>query len=161
MSAPIQVRCYSFEEVFAEKLRALGERSRPRDLYDIVNLFRRPDFRQHAGIVLDILKQKCEAKGIPVPSAEGIRASPMFEELESEWESMLAHQLRALPDFDHCWSEVPCVFAWLNGEESIEEVEQHPLTKAKNSGTPQDILDIGLGKPSGACTVRRRQSPAR
>ncbi len=45
LPAPGQVRCYSFEEVFAEKLRAMGQRSRPRDLYDIVNLFRRPDFR--------------------------------------------------------------------------------------------------------------------
>lgn len=33
---PATVRCYAFEEVFAEKLRAMGERGRPRDLYDIV-----------------------------------------------------------------------------------------------------------------------------
>jgi Nucleotidyl transferase AbiEii toxin, Type IV TA system/X-Pro dipeptidyl-peptidase (S15 family) len=39
---PAAVRSYCFEEVFAEKLRAMGERSRPRDLYDIVNLYRRP-----------------------------------------------------------------------------------------------------------------------
>ncbi len=37
------VRCYSFKELFAEKLRAMGQRGRPRDLYDIVNLFRRND----------------------------------------------------------------------------------------------------------------------
>lgn len=29
----IHVRCYSFEELFAEKVRALAERERPRDLY--------------------------------------------------------------------------------------------------------------------------------
>ena len=29
---PATVRCYSFEEVFAEKIRALAERTRPRDL---------------------------------------------------------------------------------------------------------------------------------
>ena len=28
-------RCYSYEEVFAEKVRALAERARPRDLYDV------------------------------------------------------------------------------------------------------------------------------
>ena len=56
---PGHVRCYSFEEVFAEKLRAMAERSRPRDLYDIVSLFRRPDFRPHASLVLEVLKQKC------------------------------------------------------------------------------------------------------
>ena len=97
LPAPGQVRCYSFE-VFAEKLRAMGERSRPRDLYDIVNLFRRPDFRRHPDLVLDVLRQKSQAKAIPVPSAESIQASPMFEELKSEWENMLAHQLRALPE---------------------------------------------------------------
>jgi Nucleotidyl transferase AbiEii toxin, Type IV TA system len=42
---PAEVRCYGFEELFAEKIRAMGERSRPRDLYDIVNLFRREDLR--------------------------------------------------------------------------------------------------------------------
>ena len=36
----IRVLCYPFEEVFAEKMRALVERQRPRDLYDVVHLYR-------------------------------------------------------------------------------------------------------------------------
>jgi predicted nucleotidyltransferase component of viral defense system len=32
----IQINAYAFEEVFAEKIRALTERERPRDLYDVV-----------------------------------------------------------------------------------------------------------------------------
>lgn len=36
----IHIRCYPFEEVFAEKIRALAERERPRDLYDVVHLYR-------------------------------------------------------------------------------------------------------------------------
>lgn len=114
----------------------MGERSRPRDLYDIVNLFRRPDFRQHPDLVLDVLIQKCQAKGIPVPSAESIQASPMFEELKSEWENMLAHQLRALPDFDHFWADVPHIFAWLSGEESTEELRPVPLNENEELWTP-------------------------
>ncbi len=136
LPAPGQVRCYSFEEVFAEKLRAMGERSRPRDLYDIVNLFRRQDFRQHSALVLDILTQKCQAKGIPIPSAESIQASSMFEELKSEWENMLAHQLRALPDFDHFWADVPHIFAWLYGEEFIEELKPAPLDTGEELWIP-------------------------
>lgn len=31
------IRCYSFDELFAEKIRAMAQRGRPRDLYDIVN----------------------------------------------------------------------------------------------------------------------------
>ena len=133
---PGQVRCYSFEEVFAEKLRAMGERSRPRDLYDIVNLFRRPDFRPYAGLVLEVLKQKCESKGVSVPSAEAISESPMFEELKSEWENMLAHQLRALPAFDHFWAEVPRIFAWLNGAELADELELWPLAEGEEFWEP-------------------------
>ena len=136
MPSPAQVRCYSFEEVFAEKLRAMGERSRPRDLYDIVNLFRRPEFRQHAGLILEVLKEKCQSKDIPVPSAESLRVSPMFEELESEWGNMLAHQLRALPDFEQFWSEVPRIFAWLNGAEPAEELNPAPLGEGEELWTP-------------------------
>lgn len=142
---PGQVRCYSFEEVFAEKLRAMAERSRPRDLYDIVNLFRRPDFRPHASLVLEVLTQKCEYKGIPMPSVEDIRESPMFEELRGEWENMLAHQMRALPSFDHFWAEVPHIFEWLNGAELDEELERWPLADGEESWTPPPIFWAGLG----------------
>ena len=45
---PATVSSYSFEELFAEKLRAMGERGRPRDLYDVVNLFRRTIFASHS-----------------------------------------------------------------------------------------------------------------
>src|SRR6266446_6943767 len=33
----IAVCCYAYEEAVAEKIRALGERARPRDLYDVVH----------------------------------------------------------------------------------------------------------------------------
>jgi predicted nucleotidyltransferase component of viral defense system len=50
LPTPGTVRCYSFDEVFAEKIRAMGERSRPRDLYDIINLFRRDDLRSQPDV---------------------------------------------------------------------------------------------------------------
>ena len=34
----IQAQCYAYEELFAEKIRALAERERPRDLYDVMLL---------------------------------------------------------------------------------------------------------------------------
>lgn len=142
---PVEVRCYSFEEVFAEKLRAMAERSRPRDLYDIVNLFRRPDSRPHADLVLDAFVQKCEYKGVPMPSAEAIRESPMFEELKGEWGNMLAHQLRALPAFDHFWAEVPRIFEWLNGAEVDEEIEPWPLAEDEEFWTPPTTFWTGMG----------------
>lgn len=42
------INCYAYEEAFGEKIRALGERTRPRDLYDVVNLYRHGDTRPSA-----------------------------------------------------------------------------------------------------------------
>ena len=64
-----QVRSYSFEEVFAEKIRAMAQRARPRDLYDIVNLFRRNDLRLYPDVIRATLKEKCDAKSVAVPTA--------------------------------------------------------------------------------------------
>ncbi len=36
----IKVHCYNFAEIFAEKIRALAQRASPRDLYDVVHLYR-------------------------------------------------------------------------------------------------------------------------
>ena len=33
----------------------MGQRGRPRDLYDIINLFRRNDLRLHGTLVRDVL----------------------------------------------------------------------------------------------------------
>jgi predicted nucleotidyltransferase component of viral defense system len=109
-------RCYSFEEVFAEKLRAMAQRGRPRDLYDIVNLFRRDELRPHAALIREVLVAKCQAKGIPLPTAETIASASHRDELESEWANMLGHQLPALPPLDQFVGELPALFAWLHGE---------------------------------------------
>jgi hypothetical protein len=115
LPAPAEVRCYSFEELFAEKLRAMGERSRPRDLYDIVNLYRRPDLRLRGEEIRVVLIEKCESKGVSVPSFASIETSEFIVELESEWENMLGHQLPALPPFGQFWGELAALFDWLEG----------------------------------------------
>jgi predicted nucleotidyltransferase component of viral defense system len=112
---PATVACYGFEEVFAEKIRAMGERSRPRDLYDIVNLFRRDDLRLRRDEIHAVLVEKCAHKGIEVPTLALIEGSGRFPELESEWESMLGHQLPALPPLQGFWNVLDQLFAWLHG----------------------------------------------
>jgi len=79
--------CYAYEEAFGEKLRALGERTRPRDLYDVVNLYRHTDSRPTATVLLDVLRQKCEYKAIPVPTFQSI--IPNRQALEGMWSNML------------------------------------------------------------------------
>lgn len=107
----INVLAYAYEETFAEKIRALAERTRPRDLYDVVNLFRNEEARPEPASILEVLRQKCAFKGIPVPrdgDFDGHRA-----DLEAAWQGMLAHQLPALPPVDAFWNALPDFFRWL------------------------------------------------
>lgn len=122
LPAPAAVRCYSFEELFAEKLRAMGERSRPRDLYDIVNLFRQQKFRPYAELIRSVYVQKCESKGVEVFTFNSLESSPYRAELETEWANMLGHQLPALPPFENFWQELPRLFAWLDSKLAPEEL---------------------------------------
>jgi len=115
LPGPGVVRCYCFEEVFAEKIRALGERGRPRDLYDVVNLYRRED-QQAAAVapeIRQVLIEKCQTKGVPVPTLASVQTTERLEETRSEWENMLRHQLPELPPFNDFWNVLPEIFAWL------------------------------------------------
>ena len=114
LPSPAKVRCYAFEEVFAEKLRALGERTRPRDIYDVITLFRQRNLLPSPESVRSVFKRKCEAKGLREFTLESLQASPFLAELESEWSNMLAHQLPELPSLAEFWEELPLLFDWLH-----------------------------------------------
>jgi predicted nucleotidyltransferase component of viral defense system len=143
------VRCYSFEEVFAEKLRALGERCRPRDLYDVVNLYWRRDLRTAPSLIRDVLADKCTAKGIPVPTLTALERSPARAEVEEEWANMLGHQLPLLPPFAHFWDELAALFAWLEGGEPVSELAPIPSLEAMDEKwqPPPTIWSWGTGQP--------------
>jgi hypothetical protein len=114
-SAGISALCYSFEEVFAEKLRALAERERPRDLYDVIHLYRHSEIRPDRDVLRSTLEKKCAFKGIAVPSVASLENRPERAELETEWANMLGHQLPQLPPFEQFWKEIPEVLSWVQG----------------------------------------------
>ena len=144
---PARVRCYSFEEVFAEKIRAMGERSRPRDLYDIVNLYRRSDLRRQPQLVREVLIEKCRSKGIAVPTVPALEASTFREEIERAWEDMLAHQLPSLPQFAAFWEVLPELFAWLEGSEEAAALPTAIATEPVEDGwaPPATVFSWGQG----------------
>jgi predicted nucleotidyltransferase component of viral defense system len=124
------VECYSITELFAEKLRALAQRCRPRDLYDVVHMHRHPDLMGRAPAVAHILGVKCEHAGLAVPDLEVIRTSPFRQEIEQEWNNMLGHQLpQPTPPFNQFWYDLDAVFDWLGGRPTI------PLPRAEAPGT--------------------------
>jgi predicted nucleotidyltransferase component of viral defense system len=107
----ITVQAYAYEEAFGEKVRALAERTRPRDLYDVINLYRNMDARPTPSVLLDVLRQKCDFRGIAVPRAADL--DPFKDELVAGWEYMLRHQLPALPPVESFWDVLSEFFAWL------------------------------------------------
>jgi predicted nucleotidyltransferase component of viral defense system len=107
----IRANCYKYEEAFGEKLRALGERTRPRDLYDVVNLYRHTDSRPTATVLLDVLRQKCDHKAIPMPTFASLQ--PYRQALEVMWSDMLKHQLPLLPPLNDFWDALPEIFTWM------------------------------------------------
>jgi len=111
------VRCYAFVEVFAEKLRALGQRTRPRDLYDVVNLYRRAELHGARENVTAVLERKCAYKSIQVPTLDSVATDEKLGDLEADWEAMLAHQLPVLPPIAEFTGALRGVFEWLGGTE--------------------------------------------
>jgi predicted nucleotidyltransferase component of viral defense system len=142
-AAGIVARCYAYEEVLAEKTRALAERTRPRDLYDVVNLFRHGEFHPVADTVLDVLRRKCAFKGIPIPTFASLGGA--LEELTGDWDAMLRHQLPVLPPFASFWAELPQFFAWLEEGLALPVLTAAPLRPAEALFQPR----VGLLRRQG------------
>lgn len=138
----ISILSYSYAEVFAEKIRALKERTRPRDLYDVINFFRRPESREVAGDVRSVLMRKCEFKSITFPSLADL---DQHRDLCAEgWEHQLGHQLQALPPFDAYWDELSSFFAWLEHPE-FAPVAELPAIPSQYAG---EVTTVAL--PTGS-----------
>lgn len=141
----IWINCYAYEEAFGEKLRALGERTRPRDLYDVVHLYRHGDNRPPAAVLRNVLEQKCAYKAIALPTYEALE--PHRIDLEAMWKDMLGHQLPVLPPVADFWAALPEIFGWIMGRAEV------PLRARIESGAAEvSIRDrvLPMGIPSRA-----------
>ncbi|MCZ2342042.1 MAG: nucleotidyl transferase AbiEii/AbiGii toxin family protein [Bacteroidales bacterium] len=148
----ISVQSYSYAEVFAEKIRALKERTRPRDLYDVINFYRRPESREVARDVKSVLAKKCEFKAISLPSLGDLDQHK--DVCSAGWKEQLSHQLQALPPFDSYWNELPAFFSWLDKPESAP-VSELPEIPAKSQGETRTITLVA-GSPQFSTLERVR-----
>jgi len=145
----ITIQSYSYAEVFAEKIRALKERTRPRDLYDVINFFRRPESHDAASQVRAVLTQKCGHKNITFPQLVDLDAHK--DACATGWQDQLGHQLQVLPPFDSFWGELTPFFVWLEHPEQIAAALLPAIPSSRagevsgitfDTGTPQhSILD--------------------
>jgi hypothetical protein len=103
----------------------------------VVSVFRRPEARGAAEVVLDVLKEKCRYKEIAVPTLGSIEASPRHEELESEWQNMLGHQLPELPPIDLYLKGLRELFDWLEGRPAVvRALPRAPVGANETEWTP-------------------------
>lgn len=113
----ITVLCYVYEEAFAEKVRALGERARPRDLYDVISLYRKIEARPEPTQLLEFVKRKCAHHALPVPTLDTLENHR--EDLVGSWQPMLGHQLQALPPIEPFWSTLTEFFGWIQSGPTV------------------------------------------
>lgn len=110
----VEVLAYDYVEAFAEKFRALAERTRPRDLYDVVNLYRNTDARPEQQQFVQVLREKCAFKGFELPRLADLQ--PHRAAVEAGWVHMLDHQLPALLPVNSFWDALAEIFDWLHGQ---------------------------------------------
>jgi predicted nucleotidyltransferase component of viral defense system len=121
------VLTYSLDELLGEKTRALYERTRPRDLYDVLYLLENQSGAFDLAHVRALFAAKCEPKSLPVPTLEEItRIVRSNEELRSEWENMLAHQLPVLPALDGILERLSNLLQWVEKPEAVPPARTLP-----------------------------------
>jgi len=110
------VTTYSLEELLAEKTRALFERTRPRDLYDVVYVLDNAATAISMADLHRLFHSKCEERGILPPTASQMLALiGGDQELLTDWDTMLARQLPDLPSPAIFISRLGPVIRWIDG----------------------------------------------
>jgi uncharacterized protein len=93
------VTSYALEEIMAEKIRSLFQRTRSRDLYDIWQLADRVNREDVKSIIL----KKCEKKGVVVDRTLLTKKRNQFA---AAWNVSLRHQMREIPDFNEAFEKM-------------------------------------------------------
>ncbi|MHB1293459.1 MAG: nucleotidyl transferase AbiEii/AbiGii toxin family protein [Anaerolineae bacterium] len=99
-----RVLTYALEEILAEKARAILERGKARDYYDVWRLLKEKSVSFVPATSCTTLVAKCAHKGLLPPSIEQFFSVPMLAQAQAYWESDLANQVK--PQFLPPWEQV-------------------------------------------------------
>jgi predicted nucleotidyltransferase component of viral defense system len=106
-----EVRAEQLEEIFAQKLRALVERKKVRDYYDVWQMSQLDVDR---GQVVDLFRRKLEVKQIDWGGVGDFFPPDLVEILKGYWENELGRLVRPVPDMETALSELRHGLDWLN-----------------------------------------------
>ncbi|OGT62775.1 MAG: hypothetical protein A3E85_02895 [Gammaproteobacteria bacterium RIFCSPHIGHO2_12_FULL_45_12] len=156
----VKMRCYSVNEILAEKTRAIYERQgRARDIYDIVNISR--NFRENVNpnIARTGLNKKFDFIGMPNPSVESIISQIDFKQLKAGWDDQLRHQLEVLAPVESFYSDLRPALSWWIDEHRTEPTLATISNKSNEMTLPrvhfpattlQRATRLGIGQNVGA-----------
>ena len=96
-----ELTAYSLEEIFAEKLRALYQRSQARDYYDLYRMLTEADVDN--SIILPAFRRKCEHDGLKIDIRDGLPQGKR-NEIRDGWQNTLPDLVADLPGFDPVYS---------------------------------------------------------
>ncbi len=85
----VRVLSYSLEEVLAEKLRSWIQRTRPRDLFDVVKIIQSKAVPISKRNILTTFLEKTIFKQIPLAGRDEMLYDPKFEPIERDWLSTI------------------------------------------------------------------------
>jgi predicted nucleotidyltransferase component of viral defense system len=148
---PANIKCYSINEILAEKTRALYQRQgRARDLYDVINIGR--NFREDVDIVRArfAAQEKFRFKGLPEPSVPLIFDNINFEQLRANWNGQLSHQLPVLPPVESFYDNLQVELSWW-----LDEINLEPVLP-KLGITSSESVEPKVHFPSGKGIYQRR-----
>lgn len=93
-----EILTYSLEEIIAEKMRALLQRTRPRDYYDVWYILKNKQKSINSKEVLEIFNDKAQYKNVHFEDIMELIGDEKFNNLLPAWETQLDHQLPYSPD---------------------------------------------------------------
>ncbi len=93
---PCKILCYSLEEILAEKMRTILQRTEPRDLYDVWRLLKEHTQEMNLTLTKNIFDAKCRFKGIHVKSLDDFLPARKIEKYQTAWQKRLGDQVQEL-----------------------------------------------------------------
>lgn len=100
------ISAYKLEEIAAEKLRAILQRQRSRDIYDLWNLLKFHRDKLDLSTVKVVFQKKCEYKKVEFNSVDDFFISELLESHKLAWEPSIGRQVVDLPPFSEVESDL-------------------------------------------------------
>lgn len=99
MECSAAIRAYTLEEICAEKIRSMLQRTEPRDLYDVWRILQEPP-EDFADVDLqEMVVQKCIKKRVRFEGFDALLSDERLSRFRRSWGERLHHQIVGLPDF--------------------------------------------------------------